>query len=116
MQTQNKTLTQPKSIPGFGLLLLALVLAFTVTGAAAPTVYVLDNFNANTGNTFDLNVDIARQTGVLAPITYSLGGGPGSYGHQLQNGNAPNQLLLADFPRAPARSITTSTAPSPRAG
>lgn len=68
--------------------------------AAAPVVLVNDNFNANTVNTFDLNVDIARQTGTLAPIQYSLAGGPGHYGHQLQNANAQNQLLLADFPNS----------------
>lgn len=65
-----------------------------------PTVLVSDTFDANTGNTFDLNVDLARQSGVLAPVPYTMAGGPGNYGHQLQNGNAVNQLLLADFPQS----------------
>src|SRR5688572_16151676 len=79
----------------------ALFFAATLgASAAAPVVLVNDNFNANTGNVNDLNVDIARQTGTLAPITYSLAGGPGHYGHQLQNANAQNQLLLADFPNS----------------
>jgi hypothetical protein len=100
MQTQNKNLTQSKSLFARGLMVLALALTWTLTGAASAVVFVLDNFNANTGNTYDLNVDIARQTGTLAPITYSMAGGSGNYGHQLQNGNAQNQLLLADFPQS----------------
>jgi hypothetical protein len=65
--------------------------------ASTPTVLLSDNFNANTANTTDLNVDITRQTGTLAPITYTMANGPGHYGHQLQNPNALNQLLVADF-------------------
>lgn len=67
------------------------------TCALPAAVLLRDNFDANTGNTTDLNVDIARQTGTKAPINYTMAGGPGLYGHQLQNGNALNQLLVADF-------------------
>src|SRR5437867_9799144 len=78
------------------------VLGLAVNGPAGspPVVLVLDNFNANTTNTTDLNVDIGRQTGALAPITYTMANGPGHYGHQLQNDNAHDQLLLADFPNS----------------
>src|SRR6185295_20143104 len=65
--------------------------------AASPVLLVRDNFDAATANVNDLNVDLARQTGTLAPLSYSLAVGPAHYGHQLQNVNAPNQLLLADF-------------------
>ena len=82
---------------------LALGLAMTVpmpAGASTPTVLVRDTFDANTANTSDLNVDLARQSGTLAPISYTLAGGPTLYGHQLQNGAAPDQLLVADFPNS----------------
>jgi len=69
-------------------------------GASSPVLLVRDSFDANTPNTFDLNVDIARQTGTLAPLMYSMAFGPGHYAHQLQNANALNQLLLADFPNS----------------
>ncbi|MBN2506321.1 MAG: immunoglobulin domain-containing protein [Verrucomicrobia bacterium] len=78
-----------------GLIVALLALASPLSGADA-TVLVLDDFDANTSNVNDLNTDIARQTGTLAPITYTMAGGPGNYGHQLQNGSALNQLLLAD--------------------
>src|SRR5213594_3375766 len=83
-------------------LMLAGILGLPANGlaASAPVVLVLDNFNANTPNTTDLNVDIGRQTGTLAPITYTMANGPGNYGHQLQNVNAPDQLLVADFPQS----------------
>lgn len=80
----------------FSVLLTTLV----VRAATPPTVLVLDNFNANTPNTFDLNIDLARQTGTLAPLPYTMAFGPGHYAHQLQNVNAQNQLLLADFPNS----------------
>lgn len=64
------------------------------------TILVEDSFNAATGNTTDLNVDIGRQTGTLAPVTYTMAVGPGHYGHQLQNVNAIDQLLVADFPNS----------------
>src|SRR5687768_10403958 len=67
---------------------------------AAAQVRLFDNFNANTPNTNDLNVDLARQTGTLAPISYTMAFGPGHYGHQLQNVNAVDQLLVADFPNS----------------
>ena len=67
--------------------------------AGTPVVLLQDNFDASTATT-DLNVGLERQTGVYAPIGYRMGGGPGNYGHQLQNGNAQNQLLLADFPQS----------------
>jgi hypothetical protein len=76
------------------------VLAGPLVQAATPTVLVSDNFNANTVNTTDLNVDIARQTGTKAPINYTMANGSGHYGHQLQNINAQNQLLVADFPNS----------------
>jgi hypothetical protein len=84
------------------LLVAASVLLTTLIarGATPPTVLLLDNFNANTPNTFDLNVDLARQTGTLAPLPYTMAFGPGHYAHQLQNANAQNQLLLADFPNS----------------
>jgi hypothetical protein len=63
----------------------------------ADTTLLVDNFNANTPNTNDLNVDLARQTGFYAPTSYTMVGGPGHYAHQLQNPNALNQLLVADF-------------------
>src|SRR5262249_45272754 len=31
---------------------------------------------------------------------YTMANGPGNYGHQLQNANAPDQLLVADFPQS----------------
>jgi hypothetical protein len=68
--------------------------------APTPTVLLRDTFDANTANTSDLNVDLARQSGTKAPISYSLAGGPTLYGHQLQNVNAQNQLLVADFPNS----------------
>src|SRR5690349_6625899 len=78
-----------------------LALTAALLGGAASRLpaatLLLDNFNANTANTTDLNVDLARQTGTKAPISYSLAGGSGLYGHQLQNANAQNQLLVADF-------------------
>ena len=83
------------------LLTLALLSACPVTWAApSGTVLLLDTFNANTANTFDLNVDLARQSGSKAPLNYTMAGGPGLYGHQLQNANAQNQLLVADFPNS----------------
>ena len=83
------------------LLSLSLSLALGAVASAAPPVTLLvDSFNAATGGTTDLNVDLARQTGAAAPLSYSMAGGPGHYGHQLQNGNAVNQLLLADFPNS----------------
>lgn len=84
-------------VPCFALLFLAMALELS---AGSPTVLLFDTFNANSGNTSDLNVDLARQTGTLAPVPYTLASGPGHYGHQLQNGNAQNQLLLADFPQS----------------
>jgi hypothetical protein len=60
-------------------------------------ILLFDNFNAATPNTFDLNVDIARQTGTLAPVNYVMALGPGNYGHQLQNIDSPNALLVADW-------------------
>jgi hypothetical protein len=88
-----KAILNPIRLLKIGILLLGALAA----QAAAPTVLLLDNFNANTGNTTDLNVDLARQTGTLAPISYTLAGGLTHYGHQLQNVNAQNQLLLAGF-------------------
>lgn len=80
---------------GFFVLALA---GWSAAGLAAPSVTLLvDNFNAATPNVNDLNVDLARQTGAAAPLSYTMAFGPGHYGHQLQNPNAPNQLLLADF-------------------
>jgi len=67
---------------------------------AASLVLLSDNFNANTPGTTDLNVDLARQTGVLAPLSYTMANGAGNYGHQLQNPNAIDQLLVADFPES----------------
>jgi len=55
-----------------------------------------DEFDANTPNSFNVNVDIARQTGSLAPTLYLQSGGAGSYKHQLQHPNAPDELLMAD--------------------
>ncbi len=63
-------------------------------------VLLRDSFDANSGNTTDLNTDVARQTGSLAPILYTMANGAGNYGHQLQNENARNQLLVADFPQS----------------
>ncbi|HKX62837.1 MAG TPA: immunoglobulin domain-containing protein, partial [Verrucomicrobiae bacterium] len=68
--------------------------------APTPTVLLRDTFDANTANTTDLNVDLARQSGTKAPLEYSMAVGPAHYGHQLQNVNAPNQLLVADFPNS----------------
>src|SRR2546426_889186 len=47
-----------------------LTLATTARPASPGAVLLYDSFNANTSNTFDLNIDLARQTGVLAPIPY----------------------------------------------
>ena len=69
----------------------------TTPGVDSTVVLLHDGFNSNTGNTSDLNEDLARQTGSLAPLAYTLVSGPTHYGHQLQNPNAPDQLLLADF-------------------
>ncbi len=81
------------------LLTVFFVLFAAMANAATPPIILLrDNFDANTANTTDLNVDLARQTGTLAPLPYALAGGAGHYGHQLQNVNAQNQLLLAGFP------------------
>jgi Immunoglobulin domain/Immunoglobulin I-set domain len=98
MQTKPPTLIY-FSYRVFFILACALACAFVSSGQAAstPVVLVDDNFDADTPNVNDLNVDIARQTGTLAPITYTMAGGPSNSGHQLQNGNAPDQLLLADF-------------------
>ncbi|HXG47523.1 MAG TPA: immunoglobulin domain-containing protein [Methylomirabilota bacterium] len=92
----------PHSMPPLFLgLATAALLAGTLAGArAADTLLLLDTFDAATPNTFDVNVDLTRQTGTLAPLNYSLAFGPGHYGHQLQNANAQNQLLLADFPNS----------------
>ena len=79
---------------------LALAAIIAASNASSAAILVFDNFDANTPNTNDLNVDIARQTGTLAPVTYTMAFGPGHYGHQLQNGNALNQLLVADFPNS----------------
>ncbi len=77
------------------------LLAQASNGFAASSVVLLrDTFDAATGGTTDLNVDLARQSGSLAPLSYTLAGGAGHYGHQLQNGNALNQLLVADFPNS----------------
>lgn len=72
----------------------------SISSFGQPTVLVLDTFDANTANTSDLNVDLARQSGVLAPVPYTMAVSPTHYGHQLQNPNAVNQLLLADFPNS----------------
>ena len=77
-----------------------LAMAGAVQAAVPPTLLLRDTFDAATGNVNDLNVDLARQSGLLAPVSYTLAGGPGHYGHQLQNGNALNQLLVADFPNS----------------
>src|SRR5215207_4431894 len=86
--------------PIASLALTAAMLVSAVPFLPAATTLLVDNFNANTANTTDLNVDLARQSGSLAPLSYSLASGPGHYGHQLQNENAPNQLLVADFPNS----------------
>ncbi len=86
-----------KPIPS--LTLAAAFLAGTAAGLPAAVLFT-DNFDANTPNTTDINVGLGRQTGTLAPIAYTLASGQGHYGHQLQNVNAPNQLLLADFPNS----------------
>jgi len=62
----------------------------------AASVLLRDEFDALTGNTYDVNVDITRQMGSLAPKPYLQQGGPTNYRHQLQNPNARNQLLVAD--------------------
>ena len=77
-----------------------LAMAGAVQAAVPPTLLVRDTFDAATGNVNDLNVDLTRQSGLLAPVTYTMAGGPGHYGHQLQNANAVNQLLVADFPNS----------------
>lgn len=69
----------------------------SLLSASHGVILLQDNFNAATPNTNDLNVDLARQTGTLAAVPYNLAFGPGHYAHQLQNGNAINQLLVADF-------------------
>ena len=75
-------------------------LALVAIGSAEEPVLLLnDTFNATTANTWDLNTDLGRQTGTVAPISYSMAFGPNACcGHQLQNVNAPNQLLLAGYP------------------
>ena len=72
---------------------------FQTTPPPPPPVALLlrDDFDSNTPNSYDVNADIARQTGSLAPTPYLQGGGPTSYTHQLQNVFAPDQLLLADW-------------------
>ncbi len=77
--------------------LLTLTAFLSVLPFGQAGILLLDNFDAATANTFDLNVDLARQTGTLAPVGYTMAFGPGHYAHQLQNGNAVNQLLVADF-------------------
>ena len=79
---------------------LVLLGCFHWAPTTAAQVRLFDNFNANTPNTNDLNVDLGRQTGTLAPISYTMAFGPGHYGHQLQNLNAVDQLLVADFPNS----------------
>lgn len=60
------------------LLSLSLSLALGAVASAAPPVTLLvDSFNAATGGTTDLNVDLARQTGAAAPLSYSMAGGRG---------------------------------------
>lgn len=77
-----------------------------VAGAARADVLLTDPFTAPRNdaggvvNTNDLNQNIARQGGSLGPITYSLAFGPGHYGHQLGNGAAIDELLVADFPQS----------------
>jgi hypothetical protein len=90
----------PLKSPHLGLSLAALLVCALCSNTARSQVLLFDNFNANTPNTNDLNVDLARQTGSLAPVSYTMAFGPGHYGHQLQNGNAINQLLVADFPNS----------------
>jgi hypothetical protein len=82
------------------LILAAAWLGSPAVNSSAATILLRDTFDANTANTTDLNVDLARQTGSLAPISYTMASGPGHYGHQLQNVNAQNQLLVADFPNS----------------
>ncbi len=94
-----KLVTKMKS-PLPGVLLAGVLMAGAAVQAASPTVLLLDTFNAATPNINDLNTDLTRQSGTLAPITYTMAGGPGNYGHQLQNMNAPDQLLVADFPQS----------------
>jgi hypothetical protein len=75
-----------------------------IAGAAHAEVLLTDPFTAPRDlagavvNTNDLNQNIARQGGTLAPVTYSMAFGPGHYGHQLGNLNAVDELLVADFP------------------
>src|SRR5437870_3601396 len=91
MKTQSCTSTSHRLLQVLFVLGIAAAfgLALRVGGASPPTVLLLDNFNAATPNTTDLNVDITRQTGSLAPILYSMAVGPAHYGHQLQNSAAP---------------------------
>jgi len=77
-------------------------LVVSLWSASSQTVLLRDTFNAATPNTTDLNVDLARQSGTLAPLSYTMAFGAGHYGHQLQNGNALDQLLVADFPNSTA--------------
>ena len=90
-----------------GIALGAAVLAVAVVaGVARADVLLTDPFTAPRNdaggvvNTNDLNQNIARQGGTLAPVTYSLAFGPGHYGHQLGNVNAVDELLVADFPQS----------------
>ena len=92
-----------------GLCLGAAALAVAVlAGAARAEVLLTDPFTAPRNdaggvvNTNDLNQNIARQGGTLAPVEYSLAFGPGHYGHQLGNVNAVDELLLADFANSTA--------------
>lgn len=82
------------------LIIACLAVAGATHAAVPPTLLLRDTFDAATANVNDLNVDLARQSGLLAPLSYTMAFGPGHYGHQLQNGNAVNQLLVADFPNS----------------